>query len=138
LITPDRFANGDKRNDTIEGMLENKVDRKINGARHGGDIRGMINNLDYLKSMGYTAIWPQPLMENNMPAYSYHGYAITDHYKVDPRFGTMEEYKELAQKAKAKGIKLVYDAVLNHIGSGHRWMKDMPFRNAHHHTCADG
>jgi glycosidase len=129
LITPDRFANGDQRNDTIEGMLENKVDRKTNGARHGGDIRGMINNLDYLKSMGYTTIWPQPLMENNMPAYSYHGYAITDHYKVDPRFGTMEEYKELAQKAKAKGIKLVYDAVLNHIGSGHRWMKDMPFRD---------
>lgn len=129
LITPDRFTNGNPGNDIIEGMLENKIDRKSNGARHGGDIRGMINSLDYLKNMGYTAIWPQPLMENNMPAYSYHGYAITDHYKVDPRFGTLDEYKELAQKAKAKGIKLVYDAVLNHIGSGHRWMKDMPFRD---------
>ncbi len=134
LITPDRFANGDPKNDVIEGMLENKVDRKSNGARHGGDIRGMINHLDYLKEMGYTAVWPQPLMENNMPAYSYHGYAITDHYKVDPRFGTLDEYKELAQKARAKGIKLVYDAVLNHIGSGHRWMKDMPFRDWINHA----
>lgn len=129
LITPDRFANGDTTNDVINGTRESAVNRKIQGARHGGDIRGMINSLDYLKNMGYTAIWPQPMVENDMPAYSYHGYAITDHYKVDPRFGTLEEYKELATKARDKGIKLIYDAVLNHIGSSHWWMQDLPFRN---------
>ena len=129
LITPDRFANGDTTNDVIKGTRESAVNRRIQGARHGGDIRGMINSLDYLKNMGYTAIWPQPMVENDMPAYSYHGYAITDHYKVDPRFGTLEEYKELALKARAKGIKLIYDAVLNHIGSSHWWMQDLPFRN---------
>jgi len=129
LITPDRFANGDTANDVIQGSRESAVNRKIQGARHGGDIRGMINSLDYLKNMGYTAIWPQPMVENDMPAYSYHGYAITDHYKVDPRFGTLEEYKELATKARDKGIKLIYDAVLNHIGSSHWWMQDLPFRN---------
>ena len=129
LITPDRFANGDTANDVIHGSRESAVNRKIQGARHGGDIRGMINSLDYLKNMGYTAIWPQPMVENDMLAYSYHGYAITDHYKVDPRFGTLEEYKELATKARSKGIKLIYDAVLNHIGSSHWWMQDLPFRN---------
>lgn len=129
LITPDRFANGDTTNDVIKGTRESAVNRRIQGARHGGDIRGMINSLDYLKNMGYTAIWPQPMVQNDMPAYSYHGYAITDHYKVDPRFGTLEEYKELALKARAKGIKLIYDAVLNHIGSSHWWMQDLPFRN---------
>ena len=129
LITPDRFANGDTSNDIIPGAKETAVNRKFQGGRHGGDIRGMINSLDYLKEMGYTAIWPQPLVENDMPSYSYHGYAITDHYKVDPRFGTLDEYKELASKARKKGIKLIYDAVLNHIGSSHWWMQDLPFKN---------
>jgi glycosidase len=129
LITPDRFANGDTSNDVIIGMQEKTMNRENQGARHGGDIRGIINQLDYLKIMGYTAIWPQPLLENNMPAYSYHGYAITDHYKVDPRFGTLEEYIELSKKAKSKGIKIVFDAVLNHIGSSHWWMNDMPFKD---------
>ncbi len=129
LITPDRFANGDTSNDVVIGMQEKTMNRENQGARHGGDIRGIINQLDYLKNMGYTAIWPQPLLENDMPAYSYHGYAITDHYKVDPRFGTLEEYIELSKKAKSKGIKIVFDAVLNHIGSSHWWMKDMPFKD---------
>ena len=129
LITPDRFANGDTSNDVVIGMQEKTMNRENQGARHGGDIRGIINQLDYLKNMGYTAIWPQPLLENNMPAYSYHGYAITNHYKVDPRFGTLEEYIELSKKAKSKGIKIVFDAVLNHIGSSHWWMKDMPFKD---------
>jgi glycosidase len=129
LITPDRFANGDTANDIIPGTREKTIKRAFQGARHGGDIRGLINSLDYLKGMGYTAIWPQPMVENDMPSYSYHGYAITDHYKVDPRFGTMEEYKELASKAREKGIKLIYDAVLNHIGSSHWWMEDLPFKN---------
>ena len=129
LVTPDRFVNGDSTNDIVKGMREATVDRKHQGARHGGDIRGMINSLDYLKKVGYTAIWPQPLLENDMPSYSYHGYAITDHYKVDPRFGTLSEYVELSEKARSKGIKLIFDAVLNHIGSYHWWLQDLPFKD---------
>jgi neopullulanase len=129
LIMPDRFVNGDYSNDVIAGMKENKVDRSNPGGRHGGDIRGIINNLDYIKNMGFTAIWPTPMLENDMPAYSYHGYAITNHYKVDPRYGTLDEYKELASKAKQKGIKLIFDEVLNHCGSGYWWMNDLPFKN---------
>lgn len=129
LITPDRFANGDPNNDVISGMKENKVSRSAEGGRHGGDIRGIINHLDYISDMGFTAIWPSPMLENDMAAYSYHGYAITHHYKVDPRFGTLDEYKELATKAKAKGIKLIFDGVLNHTGSNYWWMKDLPFKN---------
>ena len=129
MLVPDRFANGDATNDVVNEMLEKKVDRKMDGGRHGGDIRGIINHLDYIKDMGFTAIWPTPMLENNMPAYSYHGYSITDHYKVDPRFGTLEDYKELATKAKQKGIKLIFDEVLNHTGSNYWWMKDLPFKN---------
>jgi glycosidase len=129
LITPDRFANGDYNNDVVEGLRENKINRTDAGARHGGDIKGIINQLDYIKDMGFTAIWPQPLLENDMPAHSYHGYAITNHYKVDPRFGSIDEYKELAAKAKQKGIKLIFDGVVNHIGSNYWWMNDLPFKD---------
>jgi neopullulanase len=129
LITPDRFANGDPGNDAIAGMKENKVNRSAEGGRHGGDIRGIINHLDYIADMGFTAIWPTPVLENDMPEYSYHGYAITHHYKVDPRFGTLDEYRELATKAREKGIKLIFDHVLNHTGSHYWWMKDLPFKN---------
>lgn len=129
LVNPDRFANGDAANDIVPGMKEQKMDRKASFARHGGDLRGMINNLDYIEKMGYTAIWPTPLLENNMQQYSYHGYAITNHYKVDPRFGTLEDYKELSTKARQKGIKLIFDAVLNHTGTGYWWMNDLPFND---------
>lgn len=129
LITPDRFSNGDPTNDVVDGMREGEVNRAKEGERHGGDIRGIIQRLDYIAAMGFTAIWPTPLLENNMPDYSYHGYAITHHYKPDPRFGTMEDYKELAQKAKEKGIKLIFDGVINHTGSYHWWMKDLPFKD---------
>jgi glycosidase len=129
LITPDRFANGDYSNDIVQGMRENTINRNFEGARHGGDIRGIINSLDYIAAMGFTAIWPTPMLENDMPAYSYHGYAITDHYKVDPRFGTLEEYKELSAKAKQKGIKLIYDGVINHTGAYYWWMKEPPFKD---------
>lgn len=129
LITPDRFANGDADNDASESMREKKVNRTDNYGRHGGDIRGIINNLDYISSMGFTAIWPTPLLENDMPASSYHGYAITDYYKVDPRFGTIDDYKELAEKAGQKGIKLIFDGVANHTGSYYWWMKDLPFKD---------
>ncbi|KAK6021589.1 Cyclomaltodextrinase [Ostertagia ostertagi] len=111
LVTPDRFANGDTTNDVVNGMRETKLNRKNDYGRHGGDIRGMINHLDYIADMGFTAIWPMPLLENDMANASYHGYAITDYYKVDPRYGTLDEYRELADKARQKGLKLVFDAV---------------------------
>ncbi len=129
LIVPDRFANGDYNNDVVEGLKENKIDRTFPGGRHGGDIRGIINNLDYIKDMGFTAIWPTPMLENDMERYSYHGYSITNHYKVDPRYGTLEDYKELSVKMEARGMKLIFDEVLNHTGSNYWWMKDLPFKN---------
>lgn len=129
LITPDRFVNGDNSNDIVTTMREKKLDRKNDYGRHGGDIRGMIDHLDYIANMGFTAVWPMPLMENDMPEASYHGYAITDYYKVDPRYGTLEDYKELAGKARKKGLKLIFDGVVNHSGSFNWWMNDLPFRN---------
>ncbi len=125
LITPDRFVNGDPSNDNIPGMLET-ANRSYKGGRHGGDIRGIINSLDYLHDMGFTAIWVNPVLENDMPAYSYHGYAATDFYRVDPRFGSNHEYVELSEKAAEKGIKLIMDMILNHCGSKHWWMDDLP------------
>ncbi len=129
LITPDRFANGDPGNDIVASLAEKKIDRKQGFARHGGDIQGIIDHLDYLSGMGFTAIWPSPLLENDMPDWSYHGYAITDYYRVDPRFGTLDTYKALAEKARSKGMKLIFDGVVNHCGSNHWWMKDLPFKD---------
>lgn len=125
LITPDRFANGDGRNDNIKGM-DDKVKRSDKWGRHGGDIRGIINGLDYIYDMGFTAVWLNPVLENDQPRASYHGYSTTDFYKVDPRFGTNSEYKELCDKARAKGIKIIMDMIVNHCGSGHWWMDDLP------------
>lgn len=127
LITPDRFANGNPANDAFPDLLETKVDRANNYGRHGGDIAGITQHLDYISEMGFTAIWPSPLLENNMPQASYHGYAITDFYKVDPRFGTLDQYKNLGDEAREKGLKLIMDMVANHCGSEHWWMKDLPF-----------
>jgi glycosidase len=124
-IMPDRFANGDKANDSIKTMAD-KLDRVKGGGRHGGDIQGVIDHLDYIASMGFTQLWPTPLVENDMPAYSYHGYAATDHYKIDARYGSNEDYKRLSAEAKKKGIGIIQDVVLSHIGTGHWWMKDMP------------
>lgn len=129
LITPDRFSNGDPKNDVDLALLEKTINRKDDYARHGGDIRGMINHLDYIEGMGFTALWPSPLLINDMPKESYHGYAITDFYKVDPRFGTLEEYIELSEEAQKRGIKLIMDQVNNHCGVEHWWMKDLPFKN---------
>ncbi len=125
LITPDRFANGDPTNDNVAGMRE-KVDRANKGGRHGGDIEGIRKSLDYLADMGFTAIWLNPLLENDMEVYSYHGYSTTDFYKVDPRFGTNEAYRQLSKEAKSKGIKLIMDMIVNHCGSFHWWMDDLP------------
>jgi len=129
LITPDRFSNGDTSNDIVEGLRETKIDRKNHYARHGGDIKGIINHLDYIDEMGFTAIWSTPVLTNDMSESSYHGYAITDLYQPDPRFGTMDEYIELASKSKERGLKLVMDQVANHIGSEHWWMYDLPSKN---------
>jgi glycosidase len=125
LITPDRFANGNPSNDAVAGMKEQPNLSDKNG-RHGGDLKGISDHLDYLSDMGFTAIWVNPVLENNMTQVSYHGYSTTDFYKVDPRYGTNEEYRELAQKTHQKGMKLMMDMIFNHIGSEHWWMNDMP------------
>ena len=142
LITPDRFANADPSNDVFLAstesnetnqngrfLKENKIDRKDDYARHGGDIKGITSHLDYIDEMGFTAIWSCPLLTNDMPRSSYHGYAITDLYEIDPRFGSLEDYRELADKASERGIKLIMDQVANHCGSEHWWMKDLPFED---------
>ncbi len=125
LITPDRFANGNPANDNVAGMRE-KANRSNIGGRHGGDIEGLIKNLDYIENMGFTAIWVNPVLENDMASYSYHGYSTTDFYKVDPRFGTNEDYRRLSFAAKERGIKMIMDMIVNHCGSEHWWMKDLP------------
>ena len=125
LITPDRFANGDPDNDNIEGMGD-EVDRTNPDGRHGGDIKGIADHLDYISDLGFTAIWLNPLLENHMPAYSYHGYATTDFYHVDSRYGSNEQYRELVSRARGMGIGVIMDMIVNHIGSSHRWMNDLP------------
>lgn len=125
LIMPDRFANGDPGNDYVEGFKE-KLNRKEPYGRHGGDIRGIIEHLDYISEMGFTAIWLNPVLENDQPEWSYHGYATTDFYEVDRRFGLNEDYRKLGILAKEKGIKLIMDMIFNHCGSEHWWMEDMP------------
>jgi glycosidase len=124
-VMPDRFANGDPSNDSVTALAE-KSNRKNGSGRHGGDLQGMADHLDYVASMGYTQIWPTPLVENNQPDYSYHGYAATDHYKVDARYGSNEDYVRFVAKAREKGIGVIQDVVLSHIGSSHWWMKDIP------------
>lgn len=128
LITPDRFANGIPENDNVEGMLE-KSSRSFGGGRHGGDIEGMRKNLDYIHDMGFTTIWVNPVLENDMQRYSYHGYSTTDFYKVDERFGTNEDYRRLSKEARAKGIKLIMDMIVNHCGSEHWFVKDPPTKD---------
>ncbi|OZV69343.1 glycoside hydrolase family 13 protein [Winogradskyella aurantia] len=129
LITPDRFANANPENDSFEFLNEQGTDRTDGYARHGGDIQGITENLDYIKNLGFTAIWPTPLLINDMPKGSYHGYAMTDYYKVDPRFGTLDDYKTLADELRQRNMKLVMDQVANHCGLEHWWMKDLPFKD---------
>lgn len=128
LITPDRFANGDEQNDSIESMPD-KLNRASAYGRHGGDIAGMSKHLDYIQKMGFTQIWPNPLVENNQPGGSYHGYAATNNYLIDARFGTNEEFKDFVAKANARGIGVIQDIILNHIGSKHWWMSDLPTKD---------
>jgi glycosidase len=128
LLMPDRFSNGDPANDNAEGMLE-KADRTNPNGRHGGDIAGIRNHLDYIADMGFTALWINPLLENNMPAYSYHGYAITDFYRIDPRFGSNEEYMNLVEEAHRCGLKVIMDMVFNHCGTNHWFIQDLPMKD---------
>lgn len=125
LIMPDRFANGNPGNDTHSSLTE-KANRDHPGGRHGGDIQGIIDNLDYLDDLGVTAIWSTPMLEDNDPAYSYHTYAQSDVYKIDGRYGTNEDYKRLAQEMHKREMKLVMDYVTNHWGAEHWMIKDLP------------
>lgn len=125
MITPDRFANGDISNDSISGMNDH-FPRTSNLGRHGGDIQGIIDHLDYLKDLGVTALWINPLVENNTRL-SYHGYAATDLYKIDPRFGTNSLYTKFVEEAHKRGMKVILDHVNNHVGIYHPWIKNPPF-----------
>jgi glycosidase len=129
LITPDRFSNANPDNDIDETLKERKVDRTDSYARHGGDIQGIINHLDYIEDLGFTSIWSCPLLTNDMSRGSYHGYAITDFYQIDPRFGTLTDYNQLSGKLSERGMKLIMDQVANHCGLEHWWMKDLPFKD---------
>ena len=129
LLMPDRFANGDTSNDQLQGMAPYEVNRNNPDARHGGDLAGIEKHLDYFSELGVTALWFTPVLENNMPGGSYHGYATTDYYRVDPRFGTNEDYCRLIAKAHARGLKIVMDMIFNHCGTGHPWVSDMPSKD---------
>lgn len=129
LIMPDRFSNGDTKNDSVAGMRETGINRSKMFSRHGGDIQGVMNHLDYLKDLGVTAIWLTPAIENDEPQASYHGYAVTDHYKIDPRYGTNELYKQFVEKCHKMGLKVVMDLVHNHAGTEGYTIQDMPMKS---------
>ncbi|MDZ7681748.1 MAG: alpha-amylase family glycosyl hydrolase [Fodinibius sp.] len=132
LITPDRFANGNPENDEVAGYADS-LDMDDDYGRHGGDLQGIIDHLDYIDRMGFTAIWLNPVLENAMESSSYHGYATTDFYKVDPRFGSNKLYKKLSEEAEKRGIKLIKDIITNHAGSNHWWMQDPPTKDWVHY-----
>jgi len=135
LLMPDRFAKGHEEKESAYENLEYKVtpDRTKHSGRHGGDLKGIEDHLDYIDSLGVTAIWSCPVLENDMPGGSYHGYATTDYYRIDPRFGTNEDWQRLIAEAHKKGIKVVMDMIFNHSGSNHPWMKDMPAKDWYNH-----
>ena len=133
MLMPDRFASGRTDNDQIKGMRAYRNDRSQPSLRHGGDLEGIRQHLDYFKELGVTALWFTPVLENNSPDHgtqsTYHGYATTDYYRVDPRFGSNDEYRRLCDEAHAKGIKIVMDMIFNHSGFEHPWVKDMPTKD---------
>jgi glycosidase len=126
LIMPDRFSNGDPSNDSIPGLLEGKVDRINPGGRHGGDLQGIINHLDYIQNLGVTTVWLNPVQTNDEPKYSYHGYAATDLYHVDPRYGGNDEYVRFVSEAHKRELKVIMDYVYNHVGNQAWFIKDLP------------
>ncbi len=125
LIMPDRFANGDESNDSKK-VLTDKANRSIPDSRHGGDLRGIINNVDYIQNLGATTIWLTPVNEDNEKQHSYHGYAQTDLYKIDGRYGTNEDYRELSRELNKRGMYLIQDYVTNHWGISHWMIQDLP------------
>ena len=129
LIMPDRFANGDPSNDSVKGMQQTGINRDKMFFRHGGDLRGIMNKLDYLEDLGVTALWLNPVLENDQPYESYHGYAISDHYNIDRRFGTNEDYVKLVEACHARGIKVIMDIIHNHVGDRHWFIQDLPARD---------
>lgn len=133
MLMPDRFADGDPKNNDIKRMNTYKTDRSQPSLRHGGDLEGIRQHLDYFNELGVTALWFTPVLENNSPDgngfSTYHGYATTDYYRVDPRFGTNEEYRRLTDEAHAKGLKVVMDMIFNHCGFEHPWVNDMPSKD---------
>lgn len=129
LLMPDRFSDGDASNDRIPGMLDQSLNRDSIYDRHGGDIQGVINHLDYFNRLGITALWLNPVIENNEPQMSYHGYAFTNNYKVDPRLGTNQLYAQFVQASHAHHLKVVQDIVLNHVGDKHWILQDMPMKD---------
>ena len=134
MLMPDRFAQGAGHNPQVKGMRPYKEDRSQPSLRHGGDLNGIREHLDYFCELGVTALWLTPVLENNSPDTengfsTYHGYATTDYYKVDPRFGTNEDYRRLVDEAHAKGLKVVMDMIFNHSGFEHPWTKDMPSKD---------
>ncbi|MEC7755384.1 MAG: glycoside hydrolase family 13 protein [Bacteroidota bacterium] len=139
LLMPDRFANGNPANDTVEGMLE-PARRNDPSGRHGGDIKGVQDHLDYIKNLGMTAVWLTPVFENDQtPEYkAYHGYAATDMYKIDRRFGSNEEFVAFVKDCHDKGLKVIMDMIHNHIGDQHWWMKDLPFNDWVHDQSVYG
>ena len=133
MLMPDRFADGDPKNNDIKGMQPYKTDRTQPSLRHGGDLEGIRRHLDYFKDLGVTALWFTPVLENNSPDSNgnstYHGYATTDYYRVDPRFGTNAEYRKLCDEAHANGLKVVMDMIFNHCGFEHPWLSDIPSKD---------
>lgn len=129
LIMPDRFVNGNPENDVVDGMREKKIDRADSFARHGGDIQGISSHLDYIADLGVTAIWLNPTQENDMESGSYHGYAITDYYQIDKRFGSNEDFCALVEKAHEKNLKVVMDMIFNHCGSENYLFRDKPSKD---------
>lgn len=125
LIMPDRFANGDPANDNMAGFPD-KMNRADPDGRHGGDLKGITDHLDYLKELGVTALWLTPFQENNMTKISYHGYSMTNHFLVDPRLGSNEDYLKLVEEAHDRGIKVILDVVFNQVGNEHYFIKDLP------------
>ena len=130
MLMPDRFANGNPANDRVAGMRSQVCDRNKPSYRHGGDLEGIRQHLDYLTDLGVTALWFTPVLENDSPESpwndTYHGYATTNHYRVDPRFGTNDDYRRLVDEAHSKGLKVVMDMIFNHCGFEHPWVADMP------------
>ncbi len=130
MLMPDRFASSGVDRSNIKGMKAYTINRKEPSLRHGGDINGIRQHLDYFKELGVTALWFTPVLENNLPdggkSSSYHGYATTDYYRVDPRFGSNDDYIQLIEEAHQKGLKVVMDMIFNHCGFEHPWVSDMP------------